>query len=79
MINNYFSLLVALLLFTFPILSQDCSTFYPFSEGTTMQITSYGANKKIAAIVDYTVTEVNENQVYLYNTSAKLVPNFPVY
>jgi hypothetical protein len=59
MINKYFSLLVALLLFTFPILSQECSTFYPFSEGTTMQITSYGANQKIAAIVDYTVTNVS--------------------
>jgi hypothetical protein len=41
------------------MLSQDCSTFYPFSEGTTMQITSYGTNKKVAAIVDYTVKDVS--------------------
>ena len=50
---------VVLFLSTISMISQNCSTFYPFSEGTTMQITSYGANQKIAAIIDYTVKDVS--------------------
>lgn len=47
-----------LLLSTFSMISQSCSTFYPFSEGATMQITSYGANQKVAAIIDYIVKDI---------------------
>ena len=35
----------------------SCSTYYPFKEGTTFQITSYNKNGKKAAIIDYAVKE----------------------
>ncbi|MEL6810352.1 MAG: hypothetical protein AAFP76_03335 [Bacteroidota bacterium] len=36
----------------------DCSVFYPFTEGSTAQITTYGKKEKVASIVDYQVTHV---------------------
>ncbi|OAB79671.1 TapB family protein [Cochleicola gelatinilyticus] len=37
----------------------QCSDYYPFSEGTTSQITTYDRRGRTAAIVDYTVTQVS--------------------
>ena len=39
--------------------SQNCSKFHPFSKGTTMEITSYGKNQKVAATIDYIVKDVS--------------------
>lgn len=45
-----------------PVIAQDgCSTFYPFEEGATFQITNYGKNKRVAAITDFLVTEATSN------------------
>ena len=42
-------------------ISQDCSKFYPLFEGVTSQITSYGANQKVAGIIDYRVDKIQKN------------------
>ncbi|QIE60299.1 hypothetical protein G5B37_12225 [Rasiella rasia] len=39
----------------------DCSTFYPFEDGVTFQITNYGKNNRVAAITDFLVTEATSN------------------
>lgn len=41
--------------------AQNCSTYYPFSEGTTTTITNYGKNEKVAAITQYVVTNIAQN------------------
>tara|TARA_R110002049_G_scaffold1130_4_gene8285 strand:+ start:4536 stop:5462 length:927 start_codon:yes stop_codon:yes gene_type:complete len=41
--------------------SGDCSKFYPFSEGSSGQITSYEGNNKVAAVMDYTITNVRND------------------
>ena len=33
----------------------DCSKFYPLTEGTKFQITSYGKKDKLSAVIDYVV------------------------
>jgi len=53
---------VTILLSSFIAISQsNCSTFYPFEEGVTFQITNYGKNEKVAAITDFLVTEATSN------------------
>ena len=42
--------------------AQNCSKFYPFEDGTTIQITSYDRKGKVAATVDNTVLGVSESQ-----------------
>ena len=54
-IVGIFLLTISFTSFTF---SQNCSKFYPFSEGTTGQITTYKANNKITSIMEYTVKDV---------------------
>lgn len=63
---------VLLTLFTSLIgLSQnDCSVFYPFEEGVNFTITSYGKKEKVAAIANYTVTNVVDNTAVI-STSLK--------
>ncbi len=39
--------------------AQNCSKFYPFEEGTTVQITSYDRKGKVAATVDSRVLNVS--------------------
>ncbi|MBT8256319.1 MAG: hypothetical protein KJO23_07250 [Bacteroidia bacterium] len=39
----------------------SCSKFYPFTEGATSELTMYGKNGKVAAIVQYTVTNVSNS------------------
>ncbi len=41
--------------------SQDCSRFYPFSEGTKAEITNYGKKNKVVATTEYIVTAVTSN------------------
>ena len=48
----------------------DCSAFYPFEEGVNFTITSYGKKDKVAAIADYTVTNVTDNTAVI-STSLK--------
>jgi len=44
------------------MIAQDgCSTFYPFEQGVTFQITNYGKNSRVAAITDFLVTEATSN------------------
>lgn len=53
---------ILVVLTTLSIRAQDnCSTFYPFEQGVTFQITSYGKNKKVAAITDFLVTDATSN------------------
>ncbi len=40
---------------------EGCSTFYPFEEGVTFQITNYGRNNRVAAITDFLVTDATSN------------------
>tara|TARA_R100000935_G_scaffold38680_1_gene60039 strand:- start:153241 stop:153924 length:684 start_codon:yes stop_codon:yes gene_type:complete len=45
-----------------PGFAQDgCSTFYPFENGVTFQITNYGKNDRVAAITDFLVTDATSN------------------
>ncbi|RMB56740.1 hypothetical protein EAX61_13110 [Dokdonia sinensis] len=44
--------------FTISANAQDCSTFYPFSEGVSWEITSYGKKGKIEAVTNYNVSQV---------------------
>lgn len=57
---------VLILIFSFlsigNTMAQDCSKFYPFEEGTTVQITSYDRKGKVAATVDNKVLGVSESQ-----------------
>lgn len=41
--------------------SQSCSDFYPFTEGTSFQITSYSKKGKVAAVSDYSVSNATGN------------------
>jgi hypothetical protein len=50
------------------IAQTSCSTYYPFDEGTTFQITSYSKNDKIAAVIDYVVKESNGDTATLAYT-----------
>lgn len=53
---------IVTIVMTIPVIAQDsCSTFYPFENGATFQITSYGKNKRVAAITDFLVTEATDN------------------
>ncbi len=53
------SIAIVFLISTITVFSQGCSKFYPFSEGVTSQITSYGANQKVSATIEYTVENVS--------------------
>lgn len=65
------SISVITLLMTVSAISQNnCSKFYPFKEGINFQITSYGKNNKVAAITDYTVSQVTNNSA-TYNSILK--------
>jgi len=50
-------LFIPVLIFTFfqGFCQSTCSEFYPFTEGTTSQITTYNKKGKVAAITDFTV------------------------
>ena len=68
------SIAFVFLISTITVFSQNCSKFYPFSEGTTMEITTYGANQKVAAIIDYTIKKVSivsGNETATMNTVIK--------
>jgi hypothetical protein len=56
--KNTLLTIVFLLLSVCFVTAQNCSTFYPFSEGTSTTITTYGKNKKVAAVTQYLVTDV---------------------
>jgi len=57
----------------------SCSTYYPFDEGTTFQITSFNKNDKKAAVIDYMVKESNGDSAILayemHDDKGKLVMN----
>ncbi|MCG2459817.1 hypothetical protein K8352_03580 [Flavobacteriaceae bacterium F89] len=60
--KNLGILFFALLLSQYTAIAQkDCNTFYPFTMGSTFQMTSYDAKGKPAAIVDYVVTKVSQS------------------
>lgn len=68
------SIAILFLISTITMFSQNCSKFYPFSKGTTMQITSYEKNQKVAAIIEYTVENVSNvsgTEVATMNTVIK--------
>lgn len=68
------SIAILFLTSTITMFSQDCSKFYPFSEGTTMEITSYEKNQKVSAIIEYTVENVSNvsgSEVATMNTVIK--------
>ncbi|RMA57172.1 TapB family protein [Ulvibacter antarcticus] len=54
---TYFTILICCSL----SFSQDCSKFYPLSEGTNFEITNYESNGKVAAKTAYSVTDVNRS------------------
>lgn len=50
------------LILTNSITAQDnCSSFYPFEEAVTFQITNYSKNNRVAAITDFLVTDASSN------------------
>ena len=51
--------ITVLILFTsLTTLAQDCSTFYPFTEGTVSTVTSYDKKGKVIGSQEVTITEV---------------------
>ena len=40
--------------------AQECDSYYPLTEGLTAQITSYDKKGKTAAIVDYSIVDIQE-------------------
>ena len=55
-------LICAALIFSNSALAQNtCSQYYPFSQGTLSEITSYDKKGKVSAVSEYTVTESGEN------------------
>ncbi|WP_034259410.1 TapB family protein [Altibacter lentus] len=59
--KTLFVLLLSLFSMNFALAQTECSKFYPFSEGVTSQITTYDKKGKTAAVVNYTVINVNNN------------------
>jgi len=60
--KTLFITIVTILVSSFMAISQsNCSTFYPFEEAATFQITNYGRNKSVAAITDFLVIEATNN------------------
>jgi len=60
--KNLGILLFALLLSQYRAIAQnDCSIFYPFTEGSISEITSYDSKGKPAATMDYLVTAVTRS------------------
>lgn len=60
--KTLFITIVTILVSSFMAISQsNCSTFYPFDEAATFQITNYGRNKSVAAITDFLVIEATSN------------------
>jgi len=59
------------------IAQTSCSTYYPFEEGTTFQITSYGKNDKKTGVLDYVVKESTGDSAILayemYDEKGKLI------
>lgn len=56
--------------------AQDCSTFYPFSEGTTWEITNYSKKGKAEAVTNYAISEVKtEGDTEIATLQAKVSDN----
>ena len=52
-------LFIVICLFTSNVMAQNsCSKFYPFSEGTSTQLTMYDKKGKLSVVVEYTVASV---------------------
>lgn len=72
--KNLTSLFFALFLSLYAANAQsDCSTFYPFTTGSTFQMTSYDAKEKASAIVDYVVSQVSQHEGKEIATVASIV------
>src|SRR5690606_7085948 len=53
---------LALFLTTTTVISQNnCSTYYPFKEGTKFQITSFDKNGKKESVMDYDIVSLSNN------------------
>lgn len=66
--KKLFLLLVVLMGGTMLFAQTSCSTYYPFDEGTTFQITSYSKNDNIATVIDYVVKESTGDSAILAYT-----------
>ena len=53
--------LSALFIITIGFGQNSCSKYYPFTEGTTFQITSYDKKGKKSSVVDYEIANVTNN------------------
>jgi len=63
---NYSTLQLILILFISQIVfAQDCSTFYPFEEGSVSEITSYDKKQRVSAILEYSVIEASSDRASL--------------
>ena len=60
--------LSALFIITFGFSQNSCSKYYPFTEGTTFQITSYDKKGKKQSVVDYSISNVS-NETATFNTT----------
>ena len=58
---KFFMMCIAMLGISSLFAQNDCSAYYPFEEGTSFTITSYGKKDKIAAVADYQVTDVTND------------------
>lgn len=56
---KYITTILAVLAFNGSFAQDNCSTYYPFEEGTTFQITNYDRKDKTTGVLDYKVVDVN--------------------
>ncbi len=63
--NKIITGLIGLLCIAGVSAQNDCSKFYPLKEGVKFQMTSYGKNDKIAAVINYVVKESTGNAATL--------------
>jgi hypothetical protein len=63
---KYSAIQLIIILFISQIaIAQDCSTFYPFEEGSVSEITSYDKKQRVAAILEYSVVESSGDKASL--------------
>lgn len=59
--KKYISTLLLCCIFSLGITAQDCSRFYPFSEGISAELTSYDKKGKVTAKVTYDVISISNS------------------
>jgi len=73
--NNHILLLISILGLTLPFAAsaQTCEAYFPVSQGTTMELTSYDAKDKVSSIIQSSITAVrSEGEALIASVHAVL-------